>query len=134
MLKPKLSTSNSKNFLSIDYGTKKVGLAISISGIISPLSVIKNDQNCIKKIQSIIDEYNVSKVFVGLSIGNFAKKTLAFVDQLSVMLKCSIETVEESVSTIEATQIFFDNKGKKKNYKNKIDAISASVILRRALS
>jgi putative transcription antitermination factor YqgF len=129
-----LSISKSNNFLSIDYGTKNIGLAISISAVISPLSVIKNDQNCIKNIQSVIDEYDISKVFVGISIGTFAKKTLVFVDQLSAVLECSIETVEESVSTIEATRIFFDNRGKKKDYKSKIDAISASVILRRALS
>lgn len=129
-----MSTSKQKNFLAIDYGTKNVGLAISILGVISPLSVIKNDENCIDNILSVVDEYGVSKVFVGLSIGDFAKQTLEFVSRLSNVLKCSIETVEESVSTIEATQIFFDNRGKKKNYKNKIDAISASVILRRALS
>lgn len=126
--------SISKNFLSIDYGTKNIGLAISISGIISPLKTIRNDHDCIDKIVLLVDKYNIAKLYVGLSMGRFANQTKDFVDKLSNMLKCPIEMVEETVSTIEATQIYFNNKGSKKDYKNKIDAISAAVILRRALS
>jgi len=123
-----------KNCLAVDYGTKNIGLAISISGIISPLSVIQNNPEIYTNIISIIDEYQISKVYVGMSMGKFALKTKDFVDKLSTMLKCSVETVEETVSTIEATQIYLNNKGKKKNYKRSIDAISAAVILERALA
>ncbi len=123
-----------KNCLAIDYGTKNIGLAISILGAISPLSVVENNPDIYKNIISVIDEYQISKVYVGMSTGQFALKTKHFVDKLSTMLKCSVETVEETVSTIEATQIYLNNKGKKKDYKQKIDAISAAVILRRALA
>ena len=72
--------------------------------------------------------------YMCMSKGKFALKTKHFVNKLSIMIKCSIETVEETVSTIEATQIYLNNKGKKKDYKQKIDAISAAVILERALA
>ena len=52
---------------------------------------------------------------------------------LQNMLKLPVEGVEETVSTIEATQIFLTNKKNKKKYKSLIDSISAAVILRRAL-
>jgi len=123
-----------KNCLAIDYGTKNIGLAISTLGVISPLLVLENNPDIYKNIISVIYEYQISKVYVGMSKGKFALKTKHFVDKLSTMIKCSIETVEETVSTIEATQIYLNNNGKKKNYKQKIDAISAAVILERALA
>lgn len=123
-----------KNCLAIDYGTKNIGLAISTLGVISPLLVLENNPDIYKNIISVIHEYQISKVYVGMSKGKFALKTKHFVDKLSTMIKCSIETIEETVSTIEATQIYLNNKGKKKDYKQKIDAISAAVILERALA
>jgi RNase H-fold protein (predicted Holliday junction resolvase) len=49
------------------------------------------------------------------------------------VLKLNIETVEESVSTIEAEQIYIQNGNKKKDYKKLIDSVAAAVILRRII-
>jgi putative holliday junction resolvase len=120
------------NSLGIDYGTKRIGLAISINGIISPLDVLSNDKNIFEKIKKIIDDFKIEKIYVGLCEGEFAIRTKEFVSKLSSMLQLSVETIEESVSTIEADQIFKTNKKKNKDYKNKIDSIAAAVILRRS--
>lgn len=120
------------NLLGIDFGTKRIGLAISIDEIISPLEVVKNDKNLIPKIKEIITLYKINKIFVGVSEGEFANTTKKFVSYLSSVIELSVETIEESVSTIEADQIFKSNKKKAKDYKNKIDSIAAAVILRRA--
>lgn len=120
------------NLLAIDYGTKRIGLAISIKNIITPVDPIKNDSQKFSQIQKIIDQYQIEKIYIGISEGDFAIITKDFIKELKKMVICSIETVEEAVSTIEANQIFITNKNKKKNYKNLIDSISAAVILRRA--
>ncbi|MDD4937525.1 MAG: Holliday junction resolvase RuvX [Candidatus Shapirobacteria bacterium] len=120
------------NLLAIDYGTKRIGLAISIKNIITPIDPIKNDSQKFSQIQKIIDQYQIEKIYIGISEGDFAIITKDFIKELKKMVICSIETVEEAVSTIEANQIFITNKNKKKNYKNLIDSISAAVILRRA--
>ena len=119
------------NLLAIDYGSKRIGLAVSVYEIITPISPIKNDDQKFSSLQKIIDQYKIEKIFVGISEGEFAKTTKKFVDQLKNMIRCDIETVEEAVSTIEADQIFLENNKKKKNYKKLIDSISAAVILRR---
>ncbi|MPM96376.1 putative pre-16S rRNA nuclease [bioreactor metagenome] len=119
------------NLLAIDYGSKRIGLAISVLGIITPITPIQNDDQKFNSLKNIIDQYKIEKIFVGISEGEFAKTTQKFVDQLRNMIRCDIETVEEAVSTIEADQIFLDNNKKKKNYKKLIDSISAAVILRR---
>jgi len=122
------------NCLAIDYGTKRVGLAYSVRGIISPLATLPNDQELIPKIRQIIDEYQISKLYVGLSEGQIAKLTLRFVAKLSHMIELPVETVEEAVSTIEADSIYQQNKKNRKSYHQTIDSLAAAVILKRVIS
>lgn len=121
------------NYLAIDYGTKRIGLATSVNGIISPILPIKNDSNRYHNIQKTIKDEKIDKIFVGICEGDFAIKTKKFVDTLRSMIELDIELIEEAVSTIEADEIYKDNKKSKKKYKSHIDSIAAAVILRRAI-
>jgi putative transcription antitermination factor YqgF len=121
------------NYLSIDYGSKRIGIAISTDGLIEPLAVVPNDSNFLKYFNQTISEYKIKKVFVGVSEGLFAQKTLEFVEFIKKNISLPVETVEESVSTIEAQSIFKANKKHQKDYNNKIDAIAAAVILQRVI-
>ncbi len=121
------------NFLAIDYGTKRIGLATAVNGVISPISPIKNDNSLIDNLRQIINEYQIDKIYVGISEGEFAQKTRKFVEKLRLMVELDIEFVEEAVSTIEADEIYKENKKPKKKYKSLIDSVSAAVILRRAI-
>ncbi len=120
------------NYLAIDYGTKRIGLAITVMDIISPINAISNDKFVFDNLNKIIFDYKIDKIFVGICEGEFAIKTKKFVKELQSMVKLPIETIEESVSTIEATKLFSDNQKKKKDYKKSIDSMSAAIILRRA--
>lgn len=122
------------NALAIDYGTKRIGIAISIQNIIQPLTVLKNDSNFLPQLQQIISDYRIDQIYVGLCEGLFAQVTKKFVVKLKTMIKLPIETVEEAVSTIEADKIFLANKKHKKNYKKEIDSVAAAVILKRVIS
>lgn len=121
------------NCLAIDYGLKRIGLAVSVQGIISPLSVVPNDKNFINILNQEIKTHKIEQIYVGVSEGEVADLTKKFVKELEDMVQLPIETVEEAVSTIEAEAIYKSNKRKKKNYKKQIDSIAAAVILRRAL-
>lgn len=121
------------NCLSIDYGSKRIGIAISTEGLIEPLTVVKNDSKFLEYLNKVIFEYKIEKVFVGVSEGLFAQKTLEFVEFIKKNISLPVETVEESVSTIEAQAIFKANKKHQKDYNNKIDAIAAAVILQRVI-
>lgn len=122
------------NYLAIDYGSKRIGLAVAIEGIIEPILPIKNDTKLFESLNKIIIDYQIEKIYVGISEGEFALQTKKFVQKLISMVKLPVETTEEAVSTIEAEKIFFDNRKKKKNYKKNIDSISAAVILRRVIN
>ena len=121
------------NILGIDYGLKRIGLAISVSGIISPFGIIQNNETTTTQIEKVIKENQIEKIYIGISEGKFADITLEFVKHLKTVINLPIETVEEAVSTIEADAIYLANKGKKSDYKRNIDSVAAAVILRRVI-
>lgn len=121
------------NCLAIDYGTKNIGLAYSVNDIIFTLPMVKNDANLFKNIQKTVTDYQISKIYVGISEGKVAQMTKNFVSKLQNMVNLPIETVEEAVSTIEAQAIFKNNQKTAKNYSQQIDSISAAVILNRVI-
>ena len=125
---------NTDNILAIDYGSKNIGLAYSIQGIITPLPKISNDPKTLENLKLVISQYHIKKIYVGISEGEFAKQTQKFVGFLRSMIKLPIETVEEAVSTIEAQDIFQKNQKNRKKIKEQIDSLAAAVILRRVIS
>jgi putative Holliday junction resolvase len=122
------------NYLSIDYGTKQIGLAHSINGIIFTLDTISNNNKTIEKIKAIVKENHIDKIYVGLSTGRVAKLTREFIDQLCSVIKLPVDTVEESVSTIEAQKLLKDNKTNKAKQQKFVDSVSAAIILRRVIN
>ena len=116
------------NSLSLDYGTKNIGLAYSLNGIIFTLPTLPNDDKFITHLQEIITLHSIDKIYVGLSYGRIAKLTKKFINHLSTVIKLPIETVDEAASTIEADEIH------QKNHHGLVDSVAAAVILRRVIS
>jgi putative transcription antitermination factor YqgF len=121
------------NSLAIDFGLKRIGLAYSINNIIFTLPQILNSSDVFKQLQKIITNYDIHRVFVGLSEGRIATLTNDFISKLRGNLNIPVDTVEEAVSTIEAEKLYKKLGRKKADYKKNIDSFSAAVILGRAL-
>jgi len=121
------------NYLAIDYGTKRIGLAYTQNEIIFTLPQLRNDKNLFSKIKKIISDYDIQNIFIGLSEGRVATQTLDFISRFREQSSIPIDTVEEAVSTLEAESLYKKLGKKKKEYKKNIDSFSAAVILGRAL-
>lgn len=119
--------------LGIDFGTKRIGLAVSQNGLITPLPHLNSGPLILVRIAEIIKQYEVAKVYVGLSTGPIRRLQLDFVSKLSVMLKLSVETVDETASTIEAQALLITNRHSKKSHGRLIDSVSAALILERVI-
>lgn len=123
------------NCLGIDFGLKRIGIAVSVSSIISPLCTIKNTKNVFTEIKEIISKYHITHIYIGIPQGKMAKRIKKFsIDLQSSTCDIPISYVDESISSIEAEKIYIQNKNPKKAIKQKIDAISAGIILNRVLS
>ncbi len=113
--------------LGIDYGTKKLGIALleSTTGIVSPLPVLKNDQYLQKNIAKIIADYRITVIILGLpSYENTQKKVAAFAQTLEIHYKVAIHyTNEDNTSLVIKKQL------ETKKQKSQLDSMSASEIL-----
>lgn len=115
--------------LGIDFGTKKIGLALSNeSGSMAfPHSVIPNDKKTLETVLSLIEAENVSAVVVGHSLdvsGNenpVHEATKEFITDLTLEVPIPIHLEPEQFSTQQATKIQGRN--------SQVDASAAAIIL-----
>lgn len=127
--------------LGIDYGDSRVGIAISDPLLITAqgletISYNGNDKILLKRIEEIVNEYEVKTIVIGMPINMDGTKTERvevtekFIHKLKSRLgKIEIKTVDERLTTVEAhrTMNFLDVAPRKK--KGLVDTISAVYIL-----
>lgn len=126
--------------LGIDYGEKKVGLAISDdkAKMALPLNIVSNqgDNNLVQEIKKICQEHEINKVVVGLPLtlatlkrdfqNEHTKKILKFITLLKDSQKeLEVLTEDERFTSRMANNL---HKGIIKN-KGQDDAVAAMLIL-----
>jgi len=133
--------------LAIDYGAKRIGLAISDSkGLIaSPLTVLNVTKNMgidriIEEIKSIIEEYRIKTILIGRpqafqsTYTKSLKKIDSFTQKIKDDIKIPVIFYDESYSTIQAQNMLLSLGQNTKSTKSKIDMISATVFLQEFLN
>ncbi|MBW7954212.1 Holliday junction resolvase RuvX [Candidatus Gracilibacteria bacterium] len=121
------------NYLSIDLGDKRCGLAYSNMGFIFMLPFV-NRSEIIPKLKKIILEKNISKIIVGLPYDLYnndlkqLNKTKLFIKKLKEIFKnIEIDEIDERFTTFESLNIL--NGLSKNEIENKKDSMSAYLIL-----
>jgi len=127
------------SILAIDYGEKRIGLAIGeIGGLAQTLKVLSNSEKVVNKLGEICKEENIKKILIGLpldskgKIGFAAKGVQAFTGKLSREVQLPIEFVDESLTSREALSHTI-RAGKKRKDRKNLDSISAAIILQEYL-
>ena len=131
----KYSKPKSKSILSLDVGTKRIGLAycdsLFITVNILPAVRREKNNNELKTIKNYIKKLNLTGFIVGLPLDDEGKMTSQALDCetygkfLFNELKLPYSFVNEHSSTWESTNRF----GIKKDKSGLIDSLSAKVIL-----
>ena len=132
-------------FLGIDYGTKRIGLAISDAGgrLAFPVDMVKNNGELFKKLAGLIGKERINEVVIGESL-DFAglpnalkKEADFFIESLERKFKLPVHREKEFFSSFEA----HDKMGKtamearrsKAPKTENLDARAAAIILQRFL-
>ncbi len=137
-------------FLGIDYGTKRIGIAISDENSILafPKEIVSNDANAISKVGEIVEKEKISEFVIGESV-NFSGKPNAvsdrieiFISELQKRFNLPIHKQKEFLTSVEARR---GGGGKaesspsqahskvKQTKSERIDASAAALILQRYL-
>ncbi len=125
--------------LGMDLGTKTLGLALSdkLGIIANPYKTLRyNDiDELVNEVTSLIDELKVEDLVLGYpknmnnTLGEAVERTLTFKEKLEASVNKTINLVDERLSTVEAERALIGADMSRKNRKEVIDSVAASIIL-----
>lgn len=120
-------------FLGIDYGLRKIGLAISEGELASPWKIleVKNFSDALSKTSEIIKSGGFEKIVIGLPQGKMGKSVIGFVKALKKD-GFDVETASEVLSSKRALQTMIEQGFGQKRRRDE-DAFSAAEILQNYL-
>lgn len=120
-------------YLGIDFGLKRIGLAVSEGDLASPWQILEvsNFHDAINKILKVIKEGKFEKIIVGLPEGKMAENVEGFVKALS-REGVEVETSDETLSSKRAKELMIEQNipQKKRRFE---DAYAAAGILQEYL-
>ena len=125
--------------MGVDYGDKRIGIALtdSLCIISSPFEVYKNigEEDALKHLNSIIKEYDVDEVAMGLPInmdGTEGERALLhrqFGEKLERLSNVKVHFIDERLTSAEAEEILISSGVRREKRKELIDKIAAQIIL-----
>lgn len=125
-------------YLGMDLGTKRLGLAISTSGVLTtPYKLIsfKTYEEARDEVIKIVEKEKITCLVLGLpknmdnSMGFASERSLNFKKLLEEKCSLPVNLVDERLSTVEAESILIENNYSRAKRKNVIDELSACIIL-----
>jgi putative Holliday junction resolvase len=125
--------------LGIDYGRKRIGLAVSdplyITAQALPTLHRGDAENDMAALEVLIREREVDEVVVGLpknmdgSLGASAREALAFADELRARFQLAVHMVDERLSTSRAHKAMKSAGLSRKKRTESADKVAAQLIL-----
>lgn len=120
-------------YLGVDYGLKKIGLAISEGQLASIYKIIEiaSLNEAISKISQIVKDENIDLVVVGMPEGKTGRIVKNFVNKLKLK-NIEVEVFDETLSSVNALELMIDLNLSQKE-RRKEDAYAAALILQNFL-
>jgi len=129
--------------VAVDLGTRRIGVAVTdgLGLTAQPLATIARHggQRDLDAIAEVVKRYDAGRVVVGLplspegDVGRAARSVQAFVERLRGVLSVPIDLIDESFTTVEATDVLLEADLSRARRKEVVDRVAAAVILRRWL-
>lgn len=125
--------------LCIDYGEKRIGLAISdplgLTAQGLPTLIRRDEKTDMLKLSEIINEKDVNEIVIGLprnmdgTLGKKAEEVLRFAELLKSRFSLPVHTVDERLSTVRAHRSMLEGDLSRKKRGKRVDMIAAQLIL-----
>ena len=129
--------------LGIDYGTKRIGVAVSdpTQLIARGVGTLPNDRHLLEQLDRIIAQEEVVAIVVGMPYsadggkGQKAREVEAFIERVKSHTGLDVATWDESFSSVQAQRTFLDigMKKKKRREKARVDTMAARLMLQEYL-
>jgi len=139
------TAQRSVRILALDYGRKRIGLALSdeLGLTAQPLQILtrKNRREDLSRLRSICAKHGVARILVGHPLhitgeaGEMADEAAAFAARISKELKLEVELLDERLTSWEAgqTMAVSGNQSRRKKKSTHLDDVAAAILLREYL-
>jgi putative Holliday junction resolvase len=116
--------------LGIDYGRKKIGLALvdTSYGLVEPLYTLPI-LGLFKKLSPLTSEYQIEKIVLGNPGGSMEKEIKEFREDLQEKTGLEVELFDETLTTFDAQKLLIESGKNRKTRKEMEDAIAAAIML-----
>ncbi|UCE25006.1 MAG: Holliday junction resolvase RuvX [Candidatus Zixiibacteriota bacterium] len=128
-----------KRYIGLDYGGRRIGVAVSDPGGSLALSLdtltVSGDNDAVRQLAKLIEEYQPVGIVIGLPLNlsggesEVSGKVRHFADKLKEVFNLPVYLEDERLSSRLAESVLHSHGKKIKGHKEKIDRISAVLIL-----
>lgn len=125
--------------LAIDFGMKRMGLAISDAlGITAQgLKTLQrtNMENDLREIQKLVEEYSAEKVILGNPLSHSGNETAmsqrvtAFAEKLRRRLNCPVELSDERLTSVQANRMLRETGMGLEKRRAAVDRVAVTLLL-----
>lgn len=127
--------------LGLDYGQKRIGLAISdlSNTIATTYKVLINNRSLMDNLKEIVQAEKITHIVIGLPLhmnggkGDKALMAEALGEDIKKLLDVEIFYEDERLTTVSAERILIAGDVRRDKRKGKIDALAATFILQKYL-
>lgn len=134
-----MNSQNEERILAIDYGEKRIGLAVTdpLNIFAYPLVTLENNKNLWLELEKIIRDYHVKKIILGNPLKESGAESRIFPlikkfkEEIEKKFQLPVELVDERYSSLIAKKRIIESVPSKKKRKEKglLDKNSAAVLL-----
>lgn len=131
--------SSQPRILAIDFGMKRMGLAISDAlGITAQgLKTLErtNMENDLREIQKLVEEYSAAKVILGNPLSHSGNQTAmsqrvaAFAEKLRRRLNCPVEFSDERLTSVQANRMLRETGMGLEKRRAAVDRVAVTLLL-----
>lgn len=114
--------------LGIDYGEKRVGLALAAGSATKPLTVIPNNNLLVKNIAEICRREDIDRVIIGCN-ESIAPTVRNLKNRLQNKIDPEVELTDETLTTQKGTAKMLISQTRQTQRRKRIDAVAAAEIL-----
>ncbi len=114
--------------LSIDWGEKRIGLALSEGSFAEPYGVVSS----FEELHQVVKKEGVDQVLLGLPEGKHEKQVRELSKRIKKELKIPVRLRSEVLTTQQALEKAIES-GKSKKARRTLDALSAATLLQEYL-
>lgn len=128
-----------RRVLGIDYGTARIGVAVSdeLQMLAHPVEtvLVAKIANPAARVAALAQEKNVERIVVGLprhmngAVGASAEEARAFAEKLRAIVTCEVRTWDERLSTVAAHRAMREAGKTTRQTRGYIDQVAAQLLL-----